>query len=136
MKTKFQTIFRSCRSESGSVTIEFAAIGSLLLIAILGTFELGRVLYTHYNLETAVGTTTRLIQLQAPPTVLEEAVRSRFSMIEQQYITVDVNPTHIIDGVTYTRIEARYDLPLIIPNFNIFSGNPYIVEAVQLVPMN
>lgn len=136
MKIRFLLFFRPWRSEAGSVSVEFAFVGAILLIATLGAFELGRIVWTYHNLETAVGVTTRLVQMQASKDALEAAIRSRFSASEQTYVKVDVAPSFVIDDVSYTRIEARYELSLLIPGFSLFSGSPYIVRALQLVPTN
>ncbi len=134
MKMRLLSRYRSERNESGSVSVEFALIGSLLILATLGAFELGRVLFTYHNLATAVGATTRLIQMQAPEEAIIEIINSRFSPSERQHLTVEINPNVIIGGAIYTRIDASYALPLIMPNFNLFPGSSYTLEASQLVP--
>jgi len=134
MKVRLLSRYRSERNESGSVSVEFALIGSLLILTTLGAFELGRVLFTYHNLATAVGATTRLIQMQAPEEAIIDSINSRFPPGEQQHLTVEIDPNVVIAGVTYTRIEATFALPLIMPNFNIFPEGPYMLRASQLVP--
>lgn len=111
-------------------------IGSLLILTTLGALEVGRVLFTYHNLATAVGVTTRLVQMQAPEETIIDSVSSRFPSSEQQHLTVEVDPNVVIGGVTYTRIDVSYALPLLMPNFNIFPESPYVLRASQLVPTN
>ncbi|WP_414472847.1 hypothetical protein [Microvirga sp. M2] len=105
------------------------------MMTTLGTFELGRVLLTYHRLTSAVGTATRLIQMGASDDSIIGSISSRFSASEQAYLTVEIDPGYTArSGLTYTRVDARYALPLIMPNFNIFPEIPYIVHAVELVP--
>lgn len=134
MKARYQRIRRSRRNESGSVSIEFALIGTLLIMTTLGAFELGRIVFTYHNLATAVGATTRLVQMQVADDVIIDSITSRFLPGEQQRLTVEIDPNVIVGGAIYTRIEARYALPLIMPNFNLFPQSPYMLRSTQLVP--
>jgi len=135
MSPKLAIIGRACRNNNGAAAIEFAFIAMILMMTTLGVFELGRVLFTYHRLATAIGTTTRLIEMQAANDVIEGSIRSRFSADEQDALTIQVNPNFDTDGIVYTRIEAQYALPLIMPNFNIFSGGGVVtLQSSHMVP--
>lgn len=129
---------RLWRNRRGSVSIEFAAIGAILLVSTLGAFELGRVLFVYHRLETAVGAATRLMQMKAPNDAIIDSVSSRFTEGERQFLTIEYDPdyTDRDSGATYQRIDARYALPLMIPNLNLFPESPYRLHAMQLIPIN
>lgn len=136
MRARFRSLSGSVRNERGSVSVEFALIGLVLMMTTLGAFELGRVFLTYHRLTAAVGTATRLIQMQASEDSVIQTIVSRFSESEQQYLTVEINPSYVDDnGITYMRVDARYALPLIMPNFNLFPESPYRLHALHLVPV-
>jgi len=134
MRAKLRSVVLPWRNEGGSVSIEFAVIGTILFMGTLGVFELGRVAFTHHNLATAVGAATRLIQMQESDDVIIEKISSRFAPSEQQALTIEIDRNVVINNATYIRINARYALPLIMPNFNLFPGSTYTVRTLQLIP--
>jgi hypothetical protein len=125
---------RSCRNESGVAAVEFAFIGMILIVLTLGVFELGRVAFTYQKLLSAVGGATRLVEIGASDTVIHDIINSKFLPSEQGALTFDIGP-QVVDGVSYRRIDVRYALPLIMPNFGLFSGGTVNVKALQLVPI-
>lgn len=135
MKASLKRIYQLLRNDRGTAAIEFAFIAMVLMMTTLGVFELGRVLFTYHRLATAIGTTTRLVEMQAANDIIEGSIRSRFSADEQDALTIQVNPNFDADGIVYTRIEAQYALPLIMPNFNIFSGGGVVtLQSSHMVP--
>lgn len=127
------------RNESGNAAIEFAFIGTILFSLTLGIFELGRLAYMSHKLVTAAGGTTRMVVMGATENAIESSIRSWFSQSEQSALTIKItsrNPDgtpYNVDGIPYTRIEARYALPLILPNL-VFHRNSVDLHALQLVP--
>jgi len=134
MRAKPRSARHPWRNEDGGVSIEFAVIGIILIMGTLGVFELGRIAFMHHNLATAIGATNRLIQMQGSDDAIIEKISSRFTPSEQQALTVEIERDVIINGASYIRINARYALPLIMPNFNLFPGRTYTVRALQLIP--
>jgi Flp pilus assembly protein TadG len=130
----FRNFCRPWRDESGTAAIEFAFISLALLIGTLGTVEAGRALLTYYRLASAMGATTRLVQMQASDNMLTDSISSRFSPVEQAALTIQVDQNVNIDGVIYTRVNAQYALPLLMPGLNLFLGNVLTLRAIQLVP--
>jgi Flp pilus assembly protein TadG len=121
------------RHNSGNVSVEFAFICSILILLTLGTFELGRILFTYQKLAGALGGVTRMIGMNASDNAIRDSVMSRFSSAEQGALTVSID-TPVLDGVSYKRVDARYVLPLIMPGFHLFPGQSITVHSVQLVP--
>lgn len=121
------------RNENGSASIEFAFIGSVLIFLTIGVFEIGRVVYTYFNLLNATGDTIRMVGMGAADEEIEAKVRSYFSPGEQMALEVDIEPQEI-DGLSYKQIRAQIRLPLIMPSFGLFPGNYVPVNAIQLVP--
>jgi Flp pilus assembly protein TadG len=133
LKTVLPLIRRSWRSESGSASIEFAAIGTILILVTLGVFELARFAFTRQTLLSATSVAARMAGMDASNEAIENRIRSRLPLREQEAVTVSIAP-QLIGGLTYRRIEAEIDLPLIMPNFGLFPGNVINVRAVHLVP--
>ncbi len=135
MRANSKPFYRACLREEGNVAIEFALIGLLLMMLTLGAFELGRFAYSYHRLETAVGATTRLIQMQAADDVIEDMIMSHFSADEQAAIQVSV-PIVNINGSSYRRVEAQYALQSVVPNLNLMPDSLYTIQVSQLVPIN
>lgn len=121
------------QSQSGSVSIEFAFIGMLLIVLTLGTFELARIAYVRHTLLGATGLATRMVGMGASDAAIEAAMRARFGSNEQSAVTISFAP-QIAGGLSYRRIDAEFALPLIIPNLGLFPRNTFTVRAVQLIP--
>lgn len=121
------------RCELGNVSIEFAFIGSLLIMLTLGVFEMGRIAYAYQTLQSAAGIATRMVDMGASDEEIANTIRARFPSREQGSLVVTFAP-QVSSGLSYKRINAQITLPLIMPSFGIFPGNVLTVNAVQLVP--
>jgi len=122
-------------SESGNSAVEFAFVGMILIAGTIGALELGRIAYTYHNLLGAVGTTTRLVEMQATDDAILNSVVSYFSAGSPEALTVSIT-TDTVDDVVYKQVQAQYELPLLVPGLGIFPGNIYIVRASQRVPLS
>jgi len=120
--------------ERGAAAVEFAFISLLIIMVVFGAVEVGRVFYTYSTLITALGPTTRLVEQEAPASVIEDKIRSHFSSSEQGALTIQIQPGFSIDGAVYTRIDAQYALPLLVPAYKFFPGNIYTLKSIHLIP--
>lgn len=59
-------LYSVMRDESGATAVEFALVIVPLLLLLLGTFETGRLLWTHHALQEAAISGARCVGLRAP----------------------------------------------------------------------
>jgi hypothetical protein len=128
---------RAIRDQRGTAAIEFAFIGSLLLIVLtIGTFEAGRFLYMYNKLSRAAGEVTRQVAIGTPDDSIKELLMSRFEASERAALMIDMNPS-LTDAVSYKLIDITYRLPLVLPGFNLLSGSDAVTVHVRhLIPTN
>ena len=107
---------RHLRSDShGSMAIEFAFAAPVLLIAMIGIAEIGRMFWARHSLEYAVQETARwaMIDKTASATALHDYASQKMGWTDTNHLTVVVQST-TESGKSYTSVTATYHFVLML----------------------
>ena len=108
---------RPLRCESGVAAIEFAMVGLLAIVLILGVFEFGRALFLRNQLAFAADIATRKALIHRPQTAtdledLEAAIRDAITFDQSELQVELALPS--VDGIM--PITLRQPLTLLLPD--------------------
>lgn len=94
---------------SGSMAVEFAFVAPVLLIAMIGIAELGRMFWARHSLEYAVQETARwaMIDKTATTTALQDYTNQKMGWTDTDHLTVVVQFT-TESGKAYASVTATY----------------------------
>lgn len=117
--------------ESGSVAVEFALIGMILILLCVGIVEIGRALHLRNQLSHAVDHASRLILLDVdiPAGDVGVAIRDRFDGDGTLLQIADASAT--VDGIDFRTLEVGYPLSLSIPGL---SGDTITIRLRRRIP--
>jgi Flp pilus assembly protein TadG len=106
---------RLARCERGGVAIEFAIIGSLLVLGCLAIMEFGRGLYLRSELSFAADAAERQMLMNADISDedIDTTIRSAFSG-DADSLTIDMSE-ETIDGVKFRTVSLSYPMALLMP---------------------
>ena len=105
---------KAARCTSGSVAVEFALIGLILIMTLLGIIELGRGLYFRSEMAFASDLAARRVYIDAEvaDSELESVARSAVSFgteLQFTFGTIDIN------GQRFRTISIDYPFTLFVP---------------------
>ena len=102
--------------EDGAAAVEFAVIGLVLIIVIIGTIEIGRALFLHNEIAFVADRAARRILID--PTVSEADLQTE---VESSAIGLSPNllsssfGKETADGVLFRTVTIQYPFTLLIP---------------------
>jgi len=116
----------------GSIAVEFAIAVPVLLTAMLGVIEIGRLFWTRHALEFAVEETARAAMIDKTLTsqMLVQKVGQKISWVDSDDLSVVVQFT-TESGKGYTTVTATYQFALMLGYLGI---NPFSLSASAHVP--
>ncbi len=120
------------RFRSGQAAVEFALLGSVLLLLFFGLLELGLLFQTRLVLAHAarVGLRQAVVDGGASPRavrVFEDQLR--LGGVDPRRAEVSISPRHAFWGTTVT-LRARLEEPLRTPLRSLVPGGRVVMEAV------
>lgn len=109
-----KALFGPTNCTSGSVAVEFALIGIIMMMLLLGTIEFGRGLYIRNEMAFASDLVVRrvFIDAQATDAELEELARASVTFGGDLNMTFG---TITLNGEAFRTILMSYPLSLIVP---------------------
>ena len=116
-------LLRFLKHRSGATAIEFAIVGSVFIVLVLGAVEFGRVFYMRGKLSFAADTGARLVLMTSRETddrtasiaEITTAVKTAFGTEEETKDLTIVVASESLDGVDYRTLSLTYPMTLIIP---------------------
>lgn len=104
------------RCDYGSAAVEFSLVSLVLILAILGTIEIGRALNVRNQLAQAAdfGTRKLLIDKLISDTALETSVRDAFREGSNALLSVTIG-TETVNGVPCRTITLNYPFSSLLP---------------------
>lgn len=101
------------RRTEGATAIEFAIVAMPLILLLVGTLELGRVLFIRNELALAAdrGVRTLLVTADTPMATIETQIRDTFSLTPPAGLAV----TLATDGTGFRTLRIDYPVELLIP---------------------
>ncbi|MGS4947448.1 TadE/TadG family type IV pilus assembly protein [Meridianimarinicoccus sp. RP-17] len=101
------------RRTEGATAIEFAIVAMPLILLLVGTLELGRVLFIQNELALAAdrGVRTLLVTADTPMATIETQIRDTFSLTPPAGLAV----TLATDGTGFRTLRIDYPVELLIP---------------------
>ena len=126
------------RDESGATAIEFALVIVPLLLLLLGTFETGRLLWTHHALQEAAISGARCMGLRAPACAVDGVYSSEQtrSLIQQTAAAwavsipdtaIEPDPEIICAGEPgFSQVRIVHEYSSVLP---VLTGSQVEVEA-------
>jgi Flp pilus assembly protein TadG len=115
------------RDQSGGPFLEFAIVGPVIVLALIGTLEFGRFFWVRNTLEYAVEEAGRyaILNKTASSTDIQTRVRNNVMGVDPTTITVTVNEA-AGTGVTFKTITADGG------NFALVTGNLLPMTTLKL----
>ncbi|MEK6216167.1 MAG: pilus assembly protein [Boseongicola sp.] len=104
------------RRKDGSVAVEFAFIGLIFAVTVLGVLEFGRAMHVRNQLSYAADFAVRQVMLD--PDVagsgLASAIRDQFFGHNPSDLTINMS-RETLDGIPYRKFELSYPMKIFIP---------------------
>lgn len=126
-------VFRRLRScQTGAAAVEFAIVGMVLMLVILGVIEFGRGLNIRNQLSFAADFAARriLTDRQISDSALESEMRSTFNAAAPDMLKITFG-TETINGVQFRTVSVSYPFVPIIPGAQALSLS--VVRRTPLV---
>ena len=125
MRTLFRKKGNFLSNQRGAAAIDFALVGSIFIILVLGTFEFGRVLYVRNKLTHAADAVTREVLITSSAydnnTASEDDLLAKaddwLNDLDQSKLSVDIGDESI-DGIDYRTITLSYSMQLYVPGLS------------------
>jgi TadE-like protein len=122
MRKLFRKRGKFLGNESGVAAIDFAIVGSVFIVLVLGTFEFGRVLYVRNKLTHAADAVTREVLVSSSEydssTASEDDLLAKaddwLHDLDKAKLDVDIGD-EIVDGIDYRTITLVYSMQLYVP---------------------
>jgi len=131
---KMVRLLRACRrNESGAAAIEFAIVGFVMILVMLGIIEFGRGLLVHNEIAylADVGSRKVLIDPSIADDVLQEEMREEFSK-DREALRIAIS-TETVEDMTYRVIVVAYPMSLLVPGL---SNRTLSLNATRRVPVD
>lgn len=131
---KMVRLLRACRrNESGAAAIEFAIVGFVMILVMLGIIEFGRGLLVHNEIAylADVGSRKVLIDPSIADDVLQEEMREAFSK-DREALRIAIS-TETVEDMTYRVIVVAYPMSLLVPGL---SSRTLSLNATRRVPVD
>ncbi|WP_262269897.1 TadE/TadG family type IV pilus assembly protein [Microvirga yunnanensis] len=127
-----QLFFRFHRCQSGVAAIEFALVGSLLILVSLGVIEFGRGLLVRNEISYLADLGSRQILLN--PDVSESTLRSQMQaeFSGEKSLLQLATTLETLDGAKYRSIKVSYPLTLLVPGL---TDSPMNLSITRRVPL-
>jgi hypothetical protein len=122
--------FRRC--DGGTAAIEFAIVGSLLILVALGLIEFGRGLLVRNEIAylADLGTRQILLDPSIPDSTLKSQMQAEFS--GDDALLQLVTALEILDGTKYRSVRVSYPLTLLVPGL---TDNSLSLSITRRVPI-
>jgi Flp pilus assembly protein TadG len=138
MRTLPATLCCLCKrlrgDENGASAVEFAIVGSLLILSTVGLLAFGLVMKVRSELNYAAGVAERWVMLNpdATETKIREIAKGAFSGDDDVLTVTAPLTTEVVGTVSYRRVLIRYPVTLTAPGLPTRS---FEIEVSRLVPM-
>ena len=122
------------RDQRGTSAVEFALVGSALVVLSLGIMEFGRALFLRNDLSYAADVAVRLVMLNptSSQTTISTGTKARFDG-QQSLLNVSVSAAAMTGGGMKARtITLTYPLTLIVPFLSHNSLTLTVIRRVQV----
>jgi Flp pilus assembly protein TadG len=100
------------RETSGAAALEFALIGGLLFMLVIGTIELGRVLHERSAVERALSEAVRAVHLDPDMTGAQIKDRVEALLDDRMEVQVCIRP---VDGTSTAQIQILFPVEMAVP---------------------
>ena len=108
------------KNRKGQALVEFIVIMPVVILMILGVFDLGNILYQKYHLENDLDYITMLYQNKEVDALHSYQTQNKLNIVYEEdsnFVTIRINK------------KVRVNMPL----SNLFMKNPYIVEVKRVI---
>lgn len=101
---------RIATDASGALAVEFAMIAPLLIIVLIGTFQVGWALFCASSVRYALDEAARALSIDPEITEdeLERVMRKRLDTVSDAQIRLSVNADTASPGLHITNLQATY----------------------------
>ncbi|MXQ10688.1 TadE/TadG family type IV pilus assembly protein [Microvirga makkahensis] len=120
------------RDESGAAAIEFAIVGFVMILIMLGLVEFGRGLLVHNEIAylADIGSRKVLIDPGIADDALQDEMREVFSK-DDALLQIAIS-TEVIDEIEYRIIAVAYPMNLLVPSL---SDSTLSLNVTRRVPV-
>jgi hypothetical protein len=118
----------------GSLSVEFAFVAPVLLLAVFGAVEIGRGLYEQSRFSAATAIATRVVSLDptSSETDVKNAIASKLKNYELENLNIMI-ADHSYSGQQFKEIQISYHFDFLISLGNGFDGMH--LNATSYAPM-
>lgn len=124
------------RDSVGATAVEFALILPLLIMLVVGTMEVGRLIWVQNALETAVQAGARYGSIHSDATTAEIASKARQSVsLDTAAADFSVTTSTDANGVDFIAVAVSQKATLMIPFTALIAGESVTLTATARFPM-
>lgn len=112
-------LHRLLRCQRGVAAVEFAIVGTLLMVLLVGGIDMGRTFYVKNQLSYLADQATRqvLVNPDVTDATLQTALAADFTAGDASLLVVNVTP-QTISGIDFRVISIDYPMALFVPFLN------------------
>jgi hypothetical protein len=114
------------KDEKGQALLEFALVLPLLLILIVGIFDLGRVLYSFMHLNIISQETVRLGGLGKSNEEMSQNARNMLHIGDPSNLDINITPTERRSG-EYVKVTLQYPVEYMTPFISNVLPSPFMI---------
>ncbi|MDG5790058.1 TadE/TadG family type IV pilus assembly protein [Evansella sp. AB-P1] len=118
------------REEKGQSLVEFALVIPILLIVLVGIFDIGRMLYSYSALHFTAQETVRVGSFGSEDSELEQFARNNFQAGDSTLLNVEITPTEEErKSGEYVTVILEYPIEPFIPFVNKLFSEPILLKS-------
>jgi Flp pilus assembly protein TadG len=113
------------KDEKGQSLVEMALIVPILLLLIVGIFDIGRITFSYASLHFTAQETVRLGGLGHPDLEMIDFAKQNFKAGDSEILTVDVTPDPTLrKSGDYITVTLNYPIEIMTPFLTILYPDP------------
>ena len=119
------------RAEAGALSAEFAIVGTVLVSAVIGMIEIGRVVQINNDLSYAADRAARRVMIDRAATTsdIEATARAAFDAPNEELMTATVQDS-TVDGEPVRTITLSYPVTMMFPGLQ----KSFSISATRRAP--
>ncbi|MCF6139278.1 TadE/TadG family type IV pilus assembly protein [Pseudalkalibacillus berkeleyi] len=118
------------KSERGQSLVEMALALPVLLIILMGIFDVGRIMYTYMHLELATQETVRLGGLGRDDAAITEFARDYVHIGDPDLLEVSITPGDTTrKSGDYIRVSLQYPVEYVTPFISNILPSPVLLKT-------
>ena len=119
-----KSVSKAARDTSGGTALEFALLGPVFLVLLIGFFQVAWAMYCASSVRYALHNSARSLVLN--PTMSQSAfqtlVQSAVSPLTSSNVTVTLSRTYPSSGLQLAQATATYSYQIVIPFIPTYNG--------------